>query len=78
MGIGTYILLVSLCDFRVVMIFLDFFFFLVQNGCDINVTCLKTSLKVMFGGWRDGLIVKNTYYAMRTKLQISAQRGSLI
>lgn len=27
MGIGTYILLVSLCDFRVVMIFLDFFFF---------------------------------------------------
>lgn len=38
MGIGTYILLVSLCDFGVVMIFLDFFFFLVQNGCDINVT----------------------------------------
>lgn len=27
MGIGTYILLVSLCDFGVVMIFLDFFFF---------------------------------------------------
>lgn len=38
MGIGTYILLVSLCDFGVVKIFLDFFFFLVQNGCGINVT----------------------------------------
>lgn len=36
MAISTYILLVSLCDFRVIMIFLDFF--LVQNACDIKVT----------------------------------------
>lgn len=27
MAISTYILLVSLCDFWVIMIFLDFFFF---------------------------------------------------
>lgn len=38
MGISTYILLVSLCDFGVIMIFWDFFF-LVQNACDIKVTC---------------------------------------
>lgn len=35
MGIGTYMLLVNLCDLGVI-IFLDFFF--VQNGCDVNVT----------------------------------------
>lgn len=45
MGIGTYILLVSLCDFGLIMIFLDFF------GTEwlwCKCYILKPPLEVMF------------------------------